>query len=120
MLNLVQPLRLNFLYAPRYPTPFDQIEYNHAAYEDSQQNFSHVTEVSDQTHHGAAEKISDAAENKHPKKTAGQRKRHKPGVGHPGDAIKSTRSPAQSVNVLRNKNRKRAEAIRHPLDAGTG
>jgi len=79
-----------------------------------------VTKITNQPHHGAAEKVTDAAQDENPHKTTQQRERHESHVRHPGHAIKGARSPAQTVDIFRQKDRKSAKAVAHSFDAAAG
>src|SRR5262249_27442821 len=113
----LKTLRLNFFNFLGYPAALNQIKHHDAADENSQQDLTDVTEVANQPQHGAAEKITDAAEDENPKETTNKRKRHKTQVGHACNPIKRARRPAQSVNVFRNEDREGAESVRHALQS---
>src|ERR1043166_81161 len=74
-----------------------------------------MTKVADQSHHGAAEKISDAAQQANPNKTTAERQRYEPELRHAGNSIEGTCGPTHPVDVLGNEDRERAETVRHAL-----
>src|SRR5262245_37319446 len=76
-----------------------------------------MTKVSDQSYHGAAERVAETSEHQHPQKTTAEREWNESQIGHVGHAVERARRPTQTVNVFRKKDRERAESLSQAFDA---
>src|SRR5512132_2170269 len=120
MFEFLQPFGIRLFKLVRQPKTFRQIEPDDAKDHDHQQHFAYALEIADHTHHRAAEKVTGAGENEYPQETTGERERQETQVRHAPDSIKHTRSPAQTVNIFRKKNRERTEFVSQLFQARLG
>src|SRR2546427_10825673 len=117
MLNLLETLGHAFFNFLGNPEPFDQIKAHDAKHDNHQQDLAEMAKVADQSHYGAAEKITRAAENQNPKKATGDGHQEKPQVAHATHAMKDARRPTQAVDVFGKKNRYGTKTLSQLLDA---
>src|SRR5215203_5680130 len=100
MFEFLKSFRICLFHLVREPESLGEIEADNTDHHDHEQHLSNPLEVADQTHHSAAKKETRPCQHEDPQKATCKGECQKTQVRHSPHAIKHTRGPAQSINVL--------------------